>query len=233
LRRKLQNIKIFKHDLVPVYDIPRIDIKGYRHYKVAKDKIYPSITTILSMQDKDFLQRWIDKVGLEESERIKKQSSDIGTALHAICEAYLKNAIDSYTSDMVVDGILFKQIKKYIDKIDTVKGIEIPLYSHELQIAGTCDCLGIIGGKLVVIDFKNSTKEKKRSWIDGYFLQGCFYALAYEEMYNYLPNEIIIIIADREGGGNQYKELTVNLELDTINTLKNLRSKFIEMIDKI
>ena len=50
-------------------------------------------------------------------------------------------------------------------------------------------------GKLSVIDFKTSLREKDENWIRDYFLQGTAYALMYEELTGVPIEQIVIIIA--------------------------------------
>ena len=45
------------------------------------------------------------------------------------------------------------------------------------------DAIGIYEGEDAIIDFKTAKKMKKREWIDDYFMQGCAYALAHNEMF--------------------------------------------------
>jgi len=54
---------------------------------------YPSITTILSLQDKPGLKKWREDVGEKEAKRISQDSMRIGTAVHQMAEFYLSNYI--------------------------------------------------------------------------------------------------------------------------------------------
>ena len=40
---------------------------------------------------------------------------------------------------------------------------------------------------------------KKREWIEDYFLQGCAYALAHNEMFGSDIKQVAILMVDREG----------------------------------
>jgi hypothetical protein len=48
---------------------------------------------------------------------------------------------------------------------------------------------------LSVIDFKNSRRLKREDDIHDYFLQTCFYALAYMEITGIKVHQVVIIIA--------------------------------------
>ena len=76
------------------YDYPvldRVELEIGRHYLDSNKKPVPSVTTVLSGTSKsaDGLIQWRNRVGEEEAERIIKQSTDIGTAVHEAIENYL------------------------------------------------------------------------------------------------------------------------------------------------
>ena len=63
---------------------------GSRSYKIQGDSL-PSVTTILAKtKDQAYLQRWKNKVGHEEAERIKNYSSKRGTSMHKFLEKHIK-----------------------------------------------------------------------------------------------------------------------------------------------
>ena len=49
-----------------------------------------------------------------------------------------------------------------------------------------------------IIDFKTAKKIKKREWIEDYFMQGCAYALAHNEMFGTNIKQVAILMVDRE-----------------------------------
>jgi genome maintenance exonuclease 1 len=54
-------------------------------------------------------------------------------------------------------------------------------------------------GEEAIIDFKTSKKIKPRKWIEDYFMQGCAYALAHNEMFGSNIKKVAILMIDREG----------------------------------
>ena len=54
-------------------------------------------------------------------------------------------------------------------------------------------------GKLSVIDFKTSTKEKKEEWVENYFIQTSAYCEMFEEQYGKSIDQIVILIVTEEG----------------------------------
>lgn len=68
---------------------------------------------------------------------------------------------------------LFVRMKQELDdKVNNIHCLEDRLFSHELKLAGTVDCIAEYKGVLSVIDFKTSVRLKKKENIGGYFMQG-------------------------------------------------------------
>ena len=66
-------------------------IDGKRVYVTPNGNVYPSITSILALQEKPGLDEWKAKVGQEEATKIMKESAALGTKVHDLCERYLYN----------------------------------------------------------------------------------------------------------------------------------------------
>jgi len=96
-------------------------------------------------------------------------------------------------------------IKKGLPKVSEIWGTEVSLYSKELY-AGTTDLTGIHDGKPSIMDFKNSLKDKKREWIEDYFMQLAAYALSHNEMYGTDISRGVVMIATREA---KYQEFII------------------------
>jgi len=167
---------------------------GVRFYKTPSGNKYPSITTILSAQSKQGLLEWRKKVGEEQANKISKAAASRGTKLHAYVENYLNNvnAIDEMS---FIQKELFTSILPELHKIDNIHVQEQKLYSDYLRLAGTVDCIGEYEGKLAVIDFKTSSKLKKKEWISSYFMQCAAYAIMYEERTGIPISKLVILIA--------------------------------------
>ena len=182
--------------------LDRVDLEIGRHYLDSNQKPVPSVTTVLSgtSKSKDGLIQWRNRVGEVEAERIIKQSTDIGTAVHEAIENYLNGKFwDNF--EETHDQLLAKKMSnKFI--IDGLKGIteiwglEVGLVLDNLY-AGTADCVGEYQGIPTLIDFKTAKKIKKREWIEDYFLQGCAYANAHNVMFGTKIEQIVILMVDR------------------------------------
>ena len=169
-------------------------VDGKRCYVTPTGEKYPSVTTILSDYKKDSIIEWRKRVGEKEANKISTQASRRGTKVHKLCEDYLNNELSTkeYTPDNVE---MFQSIQPTLDEIELVYAQERTLFSHHLKTAGRVDCVGKFRGKNHIIDFKTSSKPKKKEWIDNYFMQGSAYAVMWEEMTNIPIAYIAIIIA--------------------------------------
>ena len=185
------------------FDLQSVTVEGSRKYTTPEGKIYPSVTTILSHStDKTFLFEWRKRVGEEEANRIVKKSSGRGTKLHSVCEKYLLNELNDMKIRMMMPDIkdFFLQLRPHIDKnIGNVYGLEQALYSDRLRMAGRTDCIAEWNGKLSIVDYKNSIKEKKENWIQNYFIQCTAYAEMFEERTGLPIEQIVVAIANEEG----------------------------------
>ena len=149
---------------------------GLRLYEVGDGKWYPSVTTVTSHRKKDSIIKWRKRVGEAEANKISGRASARGNKFHSMVESYLKNETVSFDDKSPLASFLFKTAKETLHRIDNIHLLESPLYSDSLRIAGRVDCIAEYDGELAVIDFKTSTKEKKESWIENYFVQETAYA---------------------------------------------------------
>ena len=83
----------FDHQTV---ELPKIKQKnkafpdGGRAYETPEGKLYPSITTVLSIRNKKQLFEWRKRVGEDVANHIATCAVR-GTAVHKMCEDYLNN----------------------------------------------------------------------------------------------------------------------------------------------
>lgn len=191
------NRKVFKKSELSVQldELSTVDVGGHRFYVTPNGKKYPSITTLLSQQDKKFLKDWRARVGEKEADRITKYATDTGTELHSIVERYIENENDFLLDAKPHASLMFRGLQQDLNRIDNVIIQEVPLYSHKLKLAGRTDCIAEFDGVLSIIDFKTSKKEKKEEWIDNYFVQGTAYSLMFQDLTQIAIPQIVIIMA--------------------------------------
>lgn len=205
------------------------DRSGERHYSLDGEKV-PSVTTILdktkSQKAKDSLNAWRERVGYSEASRISRESTLRGDKMHK----YLEDALHGEQS---LDFEIFNDEEKKMSeviinqglnkKLDEIWGCETPLY-YPNSHAGTTDLCGIYDNEESIIDFKSSTKTKKREWITDYFLQTCAYALAHNLQHDTNITQGVILMC------------TPNLEFQEFiikgNEFLWYQKKFMERVDQ-
>jgi genome maintenance exonuclease 1 len=162
--------------------------------------VYPSVTTVLgATKDQSHLQKWKERLGEEAAARESKRTADRGTALHLLCEKLVLNQPYDLRREMPVPVQLFSQLRPVIQKnVNNIMGVESPLYSHFLGIAGRVDLVADWQGKTSIIDYKSSNKVKRRDWIEDYFLQTSIYAVMFEELTGIPVPQLVILIGTEE-----------------------------------
>ena len=193
--------------LVEKFEYPalkRVTAKnGQRQYTGDDDQPVPSVTTVLSdTGDKTALINWRKRVGDAEANRVSKEAAGLGTKVHNALEKYVLNEEYDIKGNnhisIMAKTMLDEMISKGLSQVDEIWGVEVALIAKGLY-AGTSDAVGMFNGVESIIDFKTAKKIKKREWIEDYFMQGCAYALAHNEMFGTNIKQVAILMIDREG----------------------------------
>ena len=187
--------KDFNHVGIELQDLPTENINGKRHYVTPKGDKYISITSLLSHLSAAGISKWRARVGEAEANKISRQASSRGTRVHNICESYIQNQVGILEGELPDAIEMFNSIVPLLDRIDNIHVVEGALFSDDLGVAGRTDLRGEFDEKLSVIDYKTSRKRKTWEMCHGYFMQGAFYAHAYEELTGISINDIVIIMA--------------------------------------
>jgi genome maintenance exonuclease 1 len=198
---------MFNHLDVELPKLERETIDGVRYYDVTDgDKLLKlvSITSVTSHFNREIFVKWRKRVGEDEAQKITKAATSRGTDMHSLVENYLYNK--TLPSVPPLPDFLFKIAKAELNKINNIHCLEGPLYSLQLGVAGTTDCIAEYDGELAVIDFKTSKKPKPREWIENYFVQAMFYGMAYYEMTGTPIKKLVIIMACEDGESVVYEE---------------------------
>ena len=185
-------------------ELTRDEVNGLRKYNSPDGNKLVSVTTILSKtKDTTFLKEWAARVGEVEANRIKTEASNLGNGMHKNLEKYiLGEEMGGQFMTVTLANVI---IKHGLPKVDEVWGTEVAVYSTGLY-AGTTDLVGLHNGVPAIMDFKNSLKDKKKEWIEDYFMQLAAYALAHNEMYGTGIKKGVVMIATREG---KYQEFII------------------------
>jgi hypothetical protein len=198
---------MFNHVDIELPKLERETIDGVRFYKVPdNDELIRlvSITSITSHFNKEIFINWRKKVGDVEAERVTKAATSRGTDMHSLVENYLYN--NNLPSVAPMGDFLFKIAKTELNNINNIYALEGSLYSKQLGIAGTVDCIAEYDGELAIIDFKTSKKPKPREWIDNYFVQCMAYGCMLYELTGISVKKLVIIMACENGECVVYEE---------------------------
>ena len=199
---------MFKHVDLNLPKLSRETIDGVRYYSVPdEDELLRlvSITSVTSHFNKEIFVNWRKKVGNEEADRITKAATTRGTDMHTLTEHYLKN--DQVLPEVPpISDFLFKISKGELNKIDNIHSLEGALYSKQLGIAGTVDCIAEYEDELALIDFKTSKKPKPRDWIEHYFVQCMAYGCMLYELTGISVKKLVIIMSCENGECIVYEE---------------------------
>ena len=198
---------MFNHVPANLPLLERETIDGVRFYKVPNEDEFlklVSITSVTSNWSRAKFAKWRKKVGEEKANEITRKATARGTDMHSMTEHYLLN--EDLPKVAPMGDMLFKIAKPTLNKIDNIHSLEGSLYSKELGVAGTVDCIAEYEGELAVIDFKTSKAPKPRAWIDGYFVQAAAYACMYYELTGIAVKKLVIIMACEDGECVVYEE---------------------------
>ena len=213
---------MFTHVDCELPKLKRQNIDGARYYTV-NGRPMVSITSVTSHWNKHIFVDWRKRIGEAEANRITKRATSRGTATHSLIENHLLNKDVEF--DKPSPKMLFLQAKETLKNINNIYALEESLYSEELGVAGTVDCIAEYNGELSIIDFKTAEKPKPRDWIENYFVQAAAYACMFFERTG-IPVKKLVIIMTCENG-----EVTVYEEYDKIKYMKKLVlyiQKFVE-----
>ena len=198
---------MFNHVPVVLPPLERETVDGVRYYKVPNGEDLlklVSITSVTSHYNREKFAKWRKKIGEKKANEITRKATSRGTDMHTLVEHYLLN--DNLPKVQPLSDYLYKIAKPTLNKIDNIHSLEGSLYSKELGVAGTVDCIAEYEGELAVIDFKTSKAPKPREWIDGYFVQAAAYACMYYELTGTPVKKLVIIMACEDGECVVYEE---------------------------
>jgi len=231
------------HDcLLEERKLEQITFDGGRVYRDHNGYEYTSVTSFLGSFSKAGIDAWRRSVGEEVANRISGKAARLGTRIHAYCETFLQDSISKqYTLPLEkklkntlrenpTEMNMFYSLRNcLIESATSIYGIEIPLHSRTLGLAGTADLFCEWEGRPTIVDFKTSRRRKKKQWIDNYFLQGTAYAMMAEELYDMKIPQIVIMIANPDDSHPQIfidnpinwqeKLLTMKEEYDSVRVL--------------
>ena len=218
----------FNHIEIDYPILSREMIDGVRYYDTPNGKKLVSITSIISHYNREVFREWRARVGNQEANKVTKQATSRGTDMHTCSEYYLKNL--DIPEVQPLSEFLFKQAKPELDRIDNIHAQEQALFSYELGVAGSVDCIAEYTGEtgepeLAIIDFKTAKKPKPKEWIDSHFVQCAAYACMLYEMTGIMVKKFVIIMSCENGEVKVYEEYD---KRKYINLLSKYIREFVE-----
>ena len=215
---------MFEQELVNEdYSLDQQTSKKGRVYVDDEGNKYPSITTVLSILNKEAILAWRKRVGEEEANKISTRAATRGTKVHDMIERYVLNE-DPGQPDLISTSN-FKEVKPIIDQnLSKVYATEKRMFSKHLGVAGTVDCVGVWDGKDSIIDWKTSAKWKKKEWISNYFMQASAYAIMWEERTGRPITQLVVCIAG-DMGPQVFVEHRDNWDKELISVIKRYKER--------
>ena len=224
--------EIFKHNPVSLPEIKAKTTDGVRLYETPEGNKYPSITTVLSVRNKKGLFEWRKRVGEDVANHIARTAAARGTKVHHMCEDYLNNVHLEWPDKWdkhkkhFLPYALFKVFRKQaLCHIDHIYAQEAGLYSDKYKVAGRVDCIADYKGKLSIIDFKTSTKERIDAWNENYYIQGSAYAEMFGERTGIIVEQVVILVVTEDGTVQEFIKQKHDYIEPLIETINEWREK--------
>ena len=119
-------MKTFNHDTVELPELKTKNIDKKRFYLTPDGNEYPSITTVLSVRNKEALFEWRKRVGNEVANHVSRQAMTRGTKVHHMCEDFLNNEFDinKAKKDFLPYCLFTRLAEEALCKIDMIKSQE-------------------------------------------------------------------------------------------------------------
>ena len=200
---------------------------GIRTYNVGKEKL-PSVTSILKATQSDekraSLARWQARVGVDEATRIRDQAASRASNMHLHLEKFIlgQGHLDLTEEGKTAKSMADTVIEKGLCDLQEIWGSEVTLWYPGLY-AGATDLVGTFDYEDSIIDFKQSTKPKRKEWIEDYLLQLAAYAMAHNQVYGTEITQGVILMCTPD---NYFQKFQVKGQ-----EFISYQHKFLEKVD--
>ena len=194
---------------------------------MGKEKL-PSVTSILKATQSDekraSLARWQARVGVDEAARIRDQAASRGTNMHLHLEKFIlgQGHLDLTEEGKTAKSMAQTVIDKGLCDLQEIWGSEVTLWYPGLY-AGATDLVGTFDYEDSIIDFKQSTKPKRKEWIEDYLLQLAAYAMAHNQVYGTEITQGVILMCTPD---NYFQKFQVKGQ-----EFISYQHKFLEKVD--
>ncbi len=222
---------MFKHRLIPeIVELQsRVSTKNTQTGRVyvidGEDYEFPSITTVLGRQPKDWLFEWKRRVGEETANKIARQATTKGTKVHNALEEIVHNENVNYDHLMPNVVMSIKGAKNVLDTyLNEVWASECALFSKYLKVAGRVDLVGLWDNVPSIIDFKTSRRHKTLSDIENYLIQETAYSIMFEEITTTsIPQLVTVMMVDGDPKPLIFVQKRKDWEKITLEIIKKYR----------
>ena len=188
----------------------RANIEGLRHYTITgEQQKLPSVTAVLGAtqpkEKQESLERWRQRVGLREAQKITRDAAIRGTAMHKYLEDLISGQRSLDLTEIGQEATRMAEIivERGLNDCSEIYGIEAVLYYPDLY-AGSVDLVAKYKDKVSIIDFKQTNKPKQREWIEDYFLQMAAYGMAHDAVYGTNIEQGVIMMCSKDGYYQQF-----------------------------
>lgn len=120
----------------------------------------PSVSEVLKIMEKSYLDAWKKKVGREEADKVLKNASVFGTRLHAAAQQV------AWGEDETVEPEIkpyAAAVRDFLDKhVSEIIGTEVEMVSRRLGFGGTADLYcRMRDGAYALVDWKSTAQLTK------------------------------------------------------------------------
>ena len=200
---------MFNHIPINFQQAELIEKDNEHYYQTPSGDVFPSITTILkktmSSEKKQNLQNWQEQE--TDAQYITEESTIVGTQTHKLIENYL-NGITLTDEVRLLSVAHFNNLIPFLQKINDIHGTELRLYSNEMKLAGTTDCIAKYDGELSIIDYKTKRSNQQEEWMTDHFIQGTAYSQMFKELTGIEVKQVVILVSSEKNTRMEFVKRT-------------------------
>lgn len=156
--------------------------------------VAPNVTSILGWKFPFDKSKWVESEPDIDHDAVTRDSAARGTAVHLAMENWLQGKSHEVHEDLLP---WVKPLQDLVSMADKTLAVEIPIHYKIGGVgayAGSCDGLMIVGGEVVMIDYKTKRPGKRVSprFCGKQKLQLAAYSLAINDIYEVqLPSPVV------------------------------------------
>lgn len=178
--------------------IEQINTDKGRFYLTPQGKKYPSATTVVGLLNQKYIAQWVQKVGVEQAEKIKKKAGEHGTRWHDLMENTLLNGIQKIPIVHEFAMVYPLVVRNILPKISNIRAVELRMWSDSLELAGTVDLIADWKGVPAIIDWKTTSHLKTEKDIIGYWCQTASYSIMAKERFGFQAEKLVLVFNEND-----------------------------------